>query len=62
MTEEGGLRYTIDTNTLGNKVLGQSAGEPDNRAFGSSIIDHRPCTTESHDGSGVDDSVRKDEL
>lgn len=57
MTEEGGLRYTIDTNTLGNKVLGQSAGEPNNRAFGSSIIDHRPGTTESHNRSSVNDPI-----
>lgn len=62
MKEEGDLRYTIDTDTLGDEVLGKSTGETNNGTFGCGIIDHGPCTAESHDGSGVDDSVRRDKL
>ena len=58
MDERGGVRYTVDANTLRDKVFGQSTGEADNGTFGCSVIDHRPCTAEGHNGSGVDDSVR----
>lgn len=62
MKEEGSLRYTVDTDTLGDKVLGKSTGESNDGAFGCRIIHHGSCTAESHNGGGVDDPIRRDEL